>query len=267
MSVVPPRLSAVVERRSVLWTLVRRDLRVRYASSVLGYVWTILDPLLMTLIYFVVFTYILGARRAGLHPYLLFLISGMLPWQWFTGAVHETSRALLAEAKLVRSTNLPRELWVIRVIVAKGIEYLLSLPVLAAIFLIFFVKGEARMDLEIVYFPLAIVLEFALLVGIGLLIAPITVLVTDLERVVRIALRLMFYLTPVIYGVSRIPAKVRHFMDLNPMSGVLELFRAGLFSEPVNWRSVGIGTVIIVGMIVLGSTVFARLEPAVLKEI
>ncbi len=264
---VVDRFTAVVDRRNVLWTLVRRDLHVRYAGSVLGYVWTILDPLLMTLIYFLVFTIILGARRAGLQPYLLFLISGMLPWQWFTGAVNDTARSLLHEAKLIRSTNLARELWVIRVVIAKGIEYLLSLPVLAAIFIIFALKGEAHLDGEIVFVPLAIALQFVLLVAMGLLLAPITVLIKDVERVVRIFLRLMFYLTPVIYGVSRVPHKVRFLMDANPMTGILELYRAGLFPVGVSWRSVGVSVVIISLLLALGTTVFMRLESAVLKEI
>src|SRR5690242_7266829 len=113
---VKSRLSAIVARRQVLWTLVVRDLRVRYARSVLGYLWTILDPLAMAGVYFLVFTYIFKARRIAEQPYFLYLLVGLLAWQWFSGCLTDTSRALLQEAKLVRSTNLPREMWVIRVV-------------------------------------------------------------------------------------------------------------------------------------------------------
>src|SRR5665647_3105818 len=89
------RTQAVMAKRNVLWTLVIRDLRVRYSRSVLGYVWTILDPLLMSLIYFVVFVYIFKKTALGHDPYFLFLVAGLLPWQWFSGAITETSRALL----------------------------------------------------------------------------------------------------------------------------------------------------------------------------
>jgi ABC-2 type transport system permease protein len=85
-------------------------------------VWTIIDPLAMAAIYFVVFTVIFQARRSGNQPYFLHLMIGMLAWQWFSQCLTETSRALLAEARLVRSTNVPRELWVVRVVIAKGIE-------------------------------------------------------------------------------------------------------------------------------------------------
>ena len=99
------RTRAVLVKRNVLWTLVIRDLRVRYSRSVLGYVWTVLDPLLMSLIYFVVFVYIFQRKALGHDPYFLFLVAGLLPWQWFSGVVSESSRALIQEAKLVRSTN------------------------------------------------------------------------------------------------------------------------------------------------------------------
>src|SRR6185503_1437493 len=93
------RTQAVLCKRNVLWTLVVRDLRVRYSRSVLGYVWTILDPLLMSMIYFFIFVYIIGRKDLGHSPYFLFLVSGLLPWQWFSGVVSESSRALIAEAR------------------------------------------------------------------------------------------------------------------------------------------------------------------------
>ena len=260
-------ISAVVERRHVLWTLVRRDLRVRYARSVLGYVWTILDPLMMTLIYFVVFTFIFKARRVADQPYFLYLISGMLSWQWFSGATSDTARALLKEAKLIRSTNLTRELWVIRVVIAKGIEYLLSLPILVVIFVFYVIRGESGLDYEVVFFPLGILLQFILLVGMGLILAPVTVLVTDLERVVRIFLRLLFYLTPVIYSLKSVPDRLRYVIEANPMTGILSLYRGGLFPSAISWKSVGVSATISVLLLVIGARVFTRLERAVLKEI
>ena len=137
-----PQARGIIARRQVLDTLVRRDLRVRYAGSPIGYLWTILDPLAMALIYFVVFTFIFKARSVGYQPYVLFIVIGVLAWQWFSQCATETSRALLSESRLVRSTNLPRELWVVRIVVAKGIEFLLSLPVMAGFAIFFIVVGR-----------------------------------------------------------------------------------------------------------------------------
>jgi ABC-2 type transport system permease protein len=261
------RIQALVEKRRILWTLVERDLRVRYAGSLLGYVWTILDPLLLASVYFVVFTTIFQAQRVADTPYFLFLLSGLLAWQWFNGAMNDTARALLQEARLVRSTNLPREMWIIRVVLAKGIEFLLSLPVLAAFTIFYVVRGDAHVGWELLAFPLGVVMQTMLLIGLGLILAPATVLATDTQRVVRIFLRLFFYITPILYGIDRVPEQLRTFLVLNPLNGILELYRGGLFERSINWSDVAVSAVIILVTFVVGWTWFRRVERSVLKEI
>lgn len=254
-------------RRAILDTLVRRDLRVRYARSWLGYVWTIIDPLAMALIYFVVFTMIFKQRNAGHHPYFLFLIIGLLGWQWFNASINESSRALLAESKLVRSTNLPRELWVIRVVIAKGVEFLLSLPVLFAFVIIYVITGDTRLNWKLVLLPVGVALQFLLQIGIGLLLAPATVLADDTIRVVRIVLRMLFYATPIIYTLNIAPEWLQRILWFNPLSGIFEMYRAGFFHEPIVKPPLVISVVVCVGFFVWGAIAFARMERAVLKEI
>lgn len=261
---------AVLGKRNVLWTLVIRDLRVRYSRSVLGYVWTILDPLLMSLIYFVIFVYVFQRKALGHDPYFLFLIAGLLPWQWFSGVVTESSRALIQEARLVRSTNLPREIWVARVVLSKGIEYVLSLPVLFFFTFVYLIAGKTHLNGWLVLFPLGIVVQFVYLIGIGLILAPVTALVTDMQRVIRIILRMLFYITPVIYSSRLVPKPYDMLTWLNPMTGVLEMMRAGFFKHnkiPIQWDAIGVGVVVTVVTLFIGFEVFARLERAVLKEI
>lgn len=265
------RTQAITARRSVLWTLIVRDLRVRYANSVLGYVWTVLDPLLMSLIYFLVFVYIFKRGDVGHRPYFLFLVVGLLSWQWFSGSLTDTSRALIQEAKLVRSTNLPREIWVLRVVLSKGIEYLLSLPVLLAFVLIYFVRGETHLNGLLILFPVGIVVQCLAQIGIGLILAPVTALVTDMQRVIRIAMRMLFYATPVIYAGHLVPKPYDKVTWLNPMTGILEMMRAGFFAhqgkQAVVWGSIVASIVITLVLVVVGSVVFGRLERPVLKEI
>jgi ABC-2 type transport system permease protein len=261
-------MTAVVRRRSILWTLVQRDLRVRYSRSVLGYVWTILDPLLMASVYFVVFTFIFKAGgRVADKPYFLYLLSGLLAWQWFTASVNDTTKSLIQESRMVRSTNLPREIWVIRCVVAKGVEYVLSLPVLVGFVIYYLVRGRVDLDWELIFFPLGMALQFVLLVGLGLLLAPLTVLATDMQRVVRIVLRFMFYLSPVLYGTHAVPGFLRVVLAFNPLNGILSLYRGGLFERPVSWLDVGVSAAMSVALVVIGFWVFARLERSVLKEI
>jgi len=259
------RLTRIVQYRRILRLLVKRDLKVRYAGSALGYLWTVLDPLLMSVVYWVVFTQ-LFKRNIGYEPYILFLVAGQLPWAWFNGGVSATARALRSEAQMVRSSNVPRELWVLRVVCSKGIEYLFSLPVLA-IFALAYLKAPTW---HLVLLPLAILMIFVLLMGIGLLLAPLTVLVRDVERIVPIFLRVMFYMSPVLYSVDavvhRAPA-LRFVYAANPMVGPLMLARSAFFSQELRWHYVLSSAVICVALFATGVWVFTRLERPVLKEI
>jgi ABC-2 type transport system permease protein len=151
----------------------------------------------------------------------------------------------------------------VRVVVSKGIEFLLSLPVL---FLFAFVYG-ASIDWHLVLLVPAILLMAILALGIGLLLAPLVVLVRDLERIVRIALRLGFYASPVIFAVSDVPQPWDGAFAVNPLAGIFELCRAGFFPGAVDWGHVWVSTAMSVGLLLLGWFVFARLERTVLKEI
>lgn len=257
------------EERKVLALLVKRDLRVRYSQSVIGYLWTVLDPLVTALIYFMIFVVIFERGDAGHHPYFLFLVAGLLPWQWFNGAVSESMRALITERQLVRSTQLPREIWVLRVVCSKGLEFIFALPVLVLFTAVYMYLGDTTLDWQLVFFPLAMVLQFLFITGFGLLLAPLTVMLFDIQPTVRIFLRVYFYMTPIIFNLEKLDKLdgLQWIFQINPLAGILELYRAGFFDNPVRWNVVGFSVIGVAIMFVLGATVFKRMERAVLKEI
>jgi len=245
-----------------LWLLSARDLRVRYATSALGYLWSVLDPLVMSLIYWFVFTQVFQ-RTVGNEPYIVFLITALLPWVWFNAAVSDFTRAFNKDARLVRSTAIPRSIWVNRIVLSKGIEFLCSIPVLIA----FAIIAGAPVGWGILWFPVAVLLQTILLVGLGLLVAPLCVLYTDLERTTKLILRVLFYASPIIYGVSDLPGIFRELAAFNPLSGIFTLYRMGFFPEVWDTPSVVIGAVMSIGFLGLGILVFRRLERPVLKEL
>ncbi|WP_307866605.1 ABC transporter permease [Leucobacter chromiisoli] len=253
-------------RRSIAWSSLRlltlRDLKVRYATSLLGYLWSILDPLLMSLIYWFVFTQVFD-RSVGESPYIVFLLTAMLPWVWFNGAVSDSTRAFLRDVKLVRSIALPRWIWVGRIVCSKGIEFLLSLPVLA----LFAVFSGASVGWGLLLFPVATVLLAALVLGIGLLVAPLVVFFRDLERAAKLILRVLFYASPVIYGAGDLPEFARPLAWINPLSGIFALFRAGFFPDQLDWGLVGASAGITAVILVCGILVFRRAIGGVLKEL
>ncbi|MDQ6851576.1 MAG: ABC transporter permease [Actinomycetota bacterium] len=256
------RVRRIFAYRRIMRLLVGRDLKVRYAGSALGYLWSVLEPLLMSLVYWFVFTKIFH-RTVGYQPYIVFLLTGQLPWFWISNSINGCARGLRSEARMVRSSNVPREVWVLRVIASKGTEYLLSLPVLA----LFAVINLFAPHWQIIYMPVAMLMTIVLLTGMGLILAPLVVLVRDVERILAVFLRVLFYFSPTLYSVHNIPSHLHLIASLNPLAGILVLFRAAFFPQELGWNYVlhsAIGCVVI---FVLGVFVFSRLERAVLKEI
>lgn len=246
-----------------LWLLTTRDLKVRYSTSFLGYFWSVLEPLVMAGIYWFVFTQIIR-RDVGTEPYIVFLLCGLLPWMWFNGALSDATRAFTREAKLIRSTTIPRTIWVARLVLSKGIEFVFSIPVLA----VFAIATGAVLHWQAVLFLPAILLQCALTLGIGLIIAPLVVFFRDLERAVRLILRFLFYASPIVYGLQ----DLRHLgLDMlasfNPLAGVISLYRAAFFPEQLDWIAVAISAGMSAVLLTVGVLMFRGSIRTVLKEI
>jgi ABC-2 type transport system permease protein len=237
---------------------------VRYTTSALGYLWSVIDPLLMAGIYYFVFVVIIQRHVPGQEPYIVFLVSGLLPWMWFNGSVSDSTRAFTSEGKLIRSTTIPRSIWVGRIVLSKGIEFVLSIPVLIIFALIF----GASFHWEAVLWIPAIILQAALTFGLGLIIAPLVVFFRDLERAVKLILRLLFYASPIIYGLNDLDQlHLTLLAAFNPLSGIIGLYRSAFFPQDLNWFDVGVSAGITALIVVVGVLVFRRTIRAVLKEI
>ena len=261
---LPPRRArsrSEVYRQS-LWLLTSRDLRVRYSTSFLGYFWSVLEPLVMAVIYWFVFTQIVE-RTIGATPYIVFLLAGLLPWMWFNGAVGDATRAFIKDAKLVRSTRIPRTVWINRIVLAKGIEFLASIPVIAVFAIIF----GATLTWGVLWLPLAVLLQTVLTVGLAMLIAPLVVFFRDLERAVKLILRFLFYGSPIIYGLGDLPGNLGFWASFNPLAGIISLYRASFFPDQLDARAVAIAAVMSLLFLGLGALVFRRMVRSVLKEI
>ena len=217
-------------------------------------------------IYWFVFTQIFHRSGGGEEPYIVFLLTALLPWMWFNGAVSDSTRAYIRGAKLIRSTKIPRTIWVASIVCSKGIEFVASLPVLA----IFVIATGATLHWQGVYFVLAFVIQFVLTLGVGMIVAPLVVFFRDMERAVKLALRFLFYASPIIYGVSAYASIGPGFhvvAAFNPLSGILSLYRSAFFPDQLDWFTVLVGAGMSVIFFFVGLYVFKRTERAVLKEI
>ncbi|NUT37333.1 MAG: ABC transporter permease [Hamadaea sp.] len=264
-------VAAVWSHRNVLRVLVQRDLAVKYQQSVLGYLWSLIEPLTMGLIYWFVFgvLYSTGSQFEG-ASYPLFILSGIFAWQWFSSALSESTSALTAQARLITTIKVPREIFPIGRVAGRFAEYLAGVPVLVAAAIIF--NGHVTWKTAVAL-PLAVILQFVLLTGISLLLSSLNVMLRDVERFIRLAQRMLLYCAPIIYPLERVmnadvPSWVKTLYQVNPLVGIMQLQHSAWF--PSEWPSVGLlltstGGCLI--MLVIGWWAFHRLEPSVLKEL
>ena len=265
-------IAALWRHRDALRLLVRRDLTVRYQQSLLGYFWTMLDPLATAVTYWFVFGVLYGDKRpADGEPYVLFLVSGLFAWIWVAGVLGDATTALTVQRKLITTISMPRELFPIGRVVAKFFEYLASLPVVVLVALLY----DAPFGRNLLLLPVAVGLQMVLLVGLALLLSSLNVMLRDVERLVRLLQRVLMFGLPVVYPLtmvldaSALPSWVKTAYQLNPLVGIFELhhavwLRAGHVPPMHLILTAAVGSV---GLLVTGVVVFTRLEPAVLKEL
>src|SRR4051812_29822765 len=256
------RMAQINRRRNVLRMLITRDLKKKYESSYLGYAWTLLEPAMLIGIYYLVFHNI---ARLHIQDYILFIATALMPWLWFRNVVTGASNVITQNSRLVSSMNLPREIYPVGLTLTEGVEYLLTLPLVWVIALIYQVPPTRFL----VFLPVAMVIELVLCFGVALLMSALTTLFADIERVIGSFMRILFYLTPVIYPSGRIHNEVaQKIFNLDPLVGIFELNRKVFF--PDTQITVSMMTTSVVGAALFfaaGWAVFIRLERSMLKEL
>ncbi|HVS67274.1 MAG TPA: ABC transporter permease [Mycobacteriales bacterium] len=254
------RLFDIWDRRDVLRMLVDRGLRHKYANSVLGYAWSMLEPAMLVVTYFL----LLKIFHRSYPKYPLFISSAILPWQWFASVVNSSTSTLRQNSRLITSIALPREIYPLAEVAMKTVEFVLSLPVLILVAWIYGVRPSAY----VFVWPLAFVLQLMLCVGLALLVSSLNTVLRDIEQGISMVIRMLFFLAPVLWPLTRLSPSMQQLDSINPMVGILAINRAvWLPAYWTGWQPVLYAVVGSVVVLVLGFTVFARVERAVLKEL
>jgi ABC-type polysaccharide/polyol phosphate export permease len=227
----------IFEKRELIRSLVVRDLKARYKVSVLGFLWSLLRPLFMMVIFTIVFSRIFRWDIKMSAPYPIFLIAAILPWQFLTSALSAGAHSLIVNESLIKKVSLPREVFPIATVLAELVNLLLSLVVLIP-FLAFFRIGIGPW---VLFLPVVILVELFLVLGITLLVSSLNVFFRDTVPLVDLGVMAWFYLSPVFYPVSMVekhvsPALYKVFL-INPMCPILTGFRKTLMEGSFNPQS------------------------------
>ena len=256
--------------RGLLATLTVRELKARYRGSLLGFFWSLVNPLLLLGVYSAVFGWILAPRLgAGVEPYALFLVTGLFPWIWFSSSLLEGSSSLVTNAGLIRKAVFPAELLPIVAVGANLVHFLLALPVAGAALLAGRYLGYPVGGWGALALPGVILIELPLVAGLALGLAALTAHFKDVKDLLANLLTLLFFATPIIYPLEAVPADwVRSVVRANPLTPYTLAYQDVLFRGTVPEASLWLqmAAVSLVGW-AAGSWLFGRLRETVVEAV
>lgn len=208
--------------RELLYTSIRKDIRGRYKRSVLGILWSFLNPLLMVAVYAFVFPFILKITEDN---YVVFLLLGILPWNFFSLSLNQGTGVIINNGNIIKKIFFPREILPISITTVNLIDFLISTII---IFVFVFLSG-IHITWTIVFLPVIVLIQYILTLGFTLLISALTVYFRDLTYITNFILLIAFYLTPIVYSVKNFPDTYKVLMTLNPMANIINGYRDVLY--------------------------------------
>ncbi len=242
--------------RELFYILSWRDIKVRYKQTVIGAAWSVIRPLLTTIIFTIVFSRIAKLQNPGGAPYALMVFAGMLPWQFFSNALSESSNSLIGNANLITKVYFPRMIIPASSVITSMVDLGISFIIMIGMFIWF----QFIPSWNIVFLPLFIVLAFMCSFGIGLYLTAVNVKYRDFRYIIPFIVQFGLYITPVGFSSNIIDQKYRLWYALNPMVGIIDGFRWCLLGDRMNWTSFYISLGVTIVFVWLGIYYFRKVE-------
>ena len=242
--------------RELLYFFTWRDLKVRYKQTAIGALWAIFQPFITMVVFSVFFGKLAGIPSDSV-PYPIFVYVGLLFWQFFSGALSETSATLVANQSIITKVYFPRLILPISSVITKFIDFAVASVVLVILMIYY---GYAPNLAGLFILPLLLIVTFMASVGGGLFLAALNVKYRDVRYVLPFFIQILLFLTPVIYPAS-IAGVYSKLLALNPMTGVIQAARAALLgTTPINWLLLFISFVVCLVILVIGVIYFKKVE-------
>jgi len=243
------------EHRELLGFLVQRDIKVRYKQTVLGVAWAVLQPVFAMLIFTLIFGRFAKIPSEDV-PYAVFVYAGLLPWTFFSTSVTQAAQSLISQEALLTKIYLPR----LFVPAAPVGGALVDLSISFGVFAVLMVWYQQVPGWGIVFLPLLVLMTVVAALGVGLMLAALTVSYRDFRFVVPFMMQVWMYASPVIYPVKLVPEEYRWVLALNPLGGIIDGFRAALLDRPFDLPTLGVSAASSVGVFLLGMFYFRKME-------
>ena len=242
--------------RELFYILSWRDIKVRYKQTVIGAAWSIVRPVLTTVIFYFIFSRIAKLENPGGAPYILMVFAGMLPWQFFSNALSEASTSLVGNSNLITKVYFPRMIIPASAVITSLVDFFISFGIMIVMMIwIGFVP-----PIQVLLLPVFTLMAFFCAFGVGLYLTALNVKYRDFRYILPFIVQFGLYVTPVGFSSAVIPEKWRIWVSLNPMVGVIDAFRWSLLNEPFHLQSLLISIVVTILFLVIGVRYFRKLE-------
>ncbi len=262
MASVPAMFLAVFRYRELVRNLVLKDLKLKYRGSVVGFLWSLLNPLLNLAVYTIAFTYILHNTT---ERYVFFLLLGILPWTFFVNALMMSTGSIVDGGSLIRSVAFPRAILPMATVLFNFVQFALSVLVLLPLIMIFYrITPTASMLL----FPLFLALQLLFTFGLAMLIATGTAFFRDIKHLLEVALAMLFWLTPIVYQLQIVPDSLRLPLLLSPMTSFVMAYRQLFYDR--SWPSAEVWLITVtysVAAAIVGTATFLSFQQRLAEEV
>jgi len=258
--------------RVLIQNLVSRELKARYRGTVLGFFWSFFNPLLLMIVYTVVFGFIIQPRDPafGGSPWLyaLFLFCGVLPWTWFSSTSLESANVLTINGNLIKKILFPAEVLPVVTVTSNLINFLFGLPILL-LFVLILGKGFTP---YVLFLPAVILVQYVFSLGFSMLISSLTIHFRDIKDILANFITFWFFTTPIVYpytfGPIQTSSVLRTFINLNPMTHIIGGYQSCIFyGELIHWKKLGVTLLFGLVFFWIGYTVFDRLRDSFPEEV
>lgn len=213
------QLKETFEYREMLFVLVKRDLKARYKGTFLGYLWTLLMPLLQLIVYTLIFGSIFGKN---INSFPLFLFIGLLPWNAFSLAINTSTQSIVKNDHLIKKIYFPKAVLPIQTVITACIDQLFGTVIVIIALLIF----KVGISWYIVFFPLILLIQIFLFCGFAFILSALYVKIRDLQYIVNFIVMMLFYMTPIIHDGSNFPKFVSTIIKINPLTSLIDAYRS-----------------------------------------
>lgn len=248
--------------RDLFYFLVRRDIKVLYAQTILGFSWAILNPAVQIILFTVIFGKVANIPTDGI-PYFLFSTVAIIPWTYMSEAMIHSSQSLVSEQGMLGKVYFPRMIYPLTPVLSKLVDFTISLVLLIGVLIFYKVMPTWNMLLLPIFVGYMVLIP----AGIGMWLSSLAVRFRDIKFAMSFIIRLLIYTAPVLYTASSIPTEYRFLYSLNPIVGVIEGFRVCLLGGPIPWEYIVPGMLTGILMVFTGAMYFRRMERVIVDVI